>query len=159
MLSSLSGGHADNTVKLILAESAKTMESADGHFAPVTCLVISPDGSTLVTGSRDVTAILWCLHRIFDKVFYGRLEPSVLAPVASVVSFNSRIGSANINMDGRKIYIEGPLHVLQVRINELTCCCINVDLDFVVSCSRLGGVLLHSISRGHMIRKLPIDRV
>lgn len=155
----ITGGHADNTVKLILAENAKTLESAAGHCAPVTCLAISPDGSTLVTGSRDATAILWRLHRNSDKVFYGRLEPSVLAPAAAVGSSNSGTISANINMDGRKRYIEGPLHVLRGHIGELTCCCINADLDLVVSCSQLGGVLLHSISRGRLIRRLLIDRV
>lgn len=155
----ITGGHADNTVKLILAENAKTLESAAGHCAPVTCLAISPDGSTLVTGSRDATAILWRLHRSSDKVSYGRLEPSVLSPAGAVGSSNSGSTSANINMDGRKRYIEGPLHVLRGHIGELTCCCINADLDLAVSCSRLGGVLLHSISRGRLIRQLPIKRV
>lgn len=65
--------------------------------------------------------------------------------------------SANITMDGRKRYIEGPLHVLRGHISEVTCCCLNSDLDLVVSCSHLSGVLLHSIRTGRLIRRLEVN--
>ncbi|KAH9311229.1 hypothetical protein KI387_026264, partial [Taxus chinensis] len=138
----ITGGHADNSVKLILAENAKTLESAVGHCAPVTCLAVSPDGGTLVTGSRDASAILWRLHRNSGKALSSMSDSSV------------RSGTT---MDGRKRYIEGPLHVLRGHISEVTCCCLNSDLDLVVSCSRLGGVLLHSIRTGRLIRRLEVN--
>ncbi|XP_057852146.2 BEACH domain-containing protein C2 isoform X2 [Cryptomeria japonica] len=140
----LTGGHADNSIKLILAENAKTLESAAGHCAPVTCLAVSPDGSTLVTGSRDATAILWRLHRTSGNALSSMLD-------------SSGRNSANITMDGRKRYIEGPLHVLRGHISEVTCCCLNSDLDLVVSCSHLSGVLLHSIRTGRLIRRLEVN--
>ena len=57
------GGHADGSVKLISPDGAKTIESASGHLAPVTCLALSPDSNYLVTGSRDSTVILWRIHQ------------------------------------------------------------------------------------------------
>ena len=55
----LIGGHADNSIKLVSSDGAKTLETAFGHCAPVTCLALSPDNNFLVTGSRDCTVLLW----------------------------------------------------------------------------------------------------
>eukprot|EP01018_Ginkgo_biloba_P016129 Gb_14861 [translate_table: standard] len=157
----ITGGHADNSVKLILAENAKTLESASGHCAPVTCLALSPDGSTLVTGSRDATAILWRLHRSAGTISNSISDPPVLGTTAATTigPSNPESSSANLVIDGRKRHIEGPLHVLRGHIGELTCCCINADIDLVISSSCLGGVLLHSITRGRLIRRLAVNGV
>ncbi|XP_054794107.1 BEACH domain-containing protein C2-like [Prosopis cineraria] len=56
-------GHADNSIKLISSDGAKTLETACAHSAPVTCLGLSLDSKYLVTGSRDTTVILWRIHR------------------------------------------------------------------------------------------------
>ncbi|XP_073101635.1 BEACH domain-containing protein C2 [Elaeis guineensis] len=45
----ITGGHADNSVKLISSDGAKTIETAAGHCAPVTCLALSLDKSSSTT--------------------------------------------------------------------------------------------------------------
>ena len=41
--------------------SGRIQSALDGHEGAVTCLAVSPDGSTLVTGSADTTILVWNL--------------------------------------------------------------------------------------------------
>lgn len=152
-------------MKLVATDSARVIESAFGHCAPITCISLSPDGSTLLTGSRDCTAILWRVHGNAGAANMGissMSDPSLVAAAAAAAaagsSNSSEIGDSSGNLDGRRRRIEGPLHVLRGHIDELHTCCVNADLDLAVSSSRRKGVLLHSITRGRYLRRLPVDR-
>lgn len=158
---SIVGGHADNLLKVIATESALVVETASGHCAPITCLGLSPDGRTLVTGSKDSTAILW---HILGSSTNARLltDPTSVVEAAGVIApslATNDSGEASMSMiDFRRRHVEGPMFVLRGHVDELICCCVNNDLDLVVSSSRSRGVLLHSISRGRFLRRLPVDR-
>ncbi|XP_020531372.1 BEACH domain-containing protein C2 isoform X2 [Amborella trichopoda] len=147
----ITGGHADNTVKLISSDGAKTIESASGHCAPITCLSLSPDGNTLVTGSRDTTAIVWRMHRSSPSLSSTLADSSMNT---SSTSSPKSVGPTATYDHSRKHHIEGPMQVLRGHCSELVCCCINSDLGIVVSCSHDSGVLLHSIRRGRLMRRL-----
>jgi len=143
------GGHADNSIRIISADGAKTLETAVGHCAPVTCLALSSDSSYLVTGSRDTTVLLWRIHRMVTSLSANVSE----AP--STPTSTSSNALANIIADkSRRRHIEGPIHVLQGHLREVLCCCVSSDLGIVVSCSQSSDVLLHSIRRGRLIRRL-----
>ncbi|XP_058085876.1 BEACH domain-containing protein C2-like [Magnolia sinica] len=149
----ITGGHADNSVKLISSDGAKTIETAVGHCAPVTCLALSPDSNYLVTGSRDATVILWRIHRTSVSHSSNISEPSTTAatPTGSPLAG----GSLNSFTDAsRRRRVEGPIHVLRGHLREITCCYVNSDLGIVVSCSLSSDVLLHSTRRGRLIRRL-----
>lgn len=161
----LAGGHADYSLKVIATESARALENAYGHCAPITCLGLSPDGSTLVTGSRDATAILWNIlggSNIFKTGLPSRMsDPASVVEAAAVAGslLTSEGGEASASMvDFRRRHVEGPIHVLRGHVDELICCCVNGDLDLVVSSSRSRGVLLHSVIQGRFLRRLPVDR-
>lgn len=145
----VTGGHADNSIRIISADGAKTLETAVGHCAPVTCLALSSDSSYLVTGSRDTTVLLWRIHRVVTS-----LSADVLEAPGTPTSTSSN-ALANIIADKRRRRrIEGPIHVLRGHLREVFCCCISSDLGIVVSCSQSSDVLLHSIRRGSLIRRL-----
>ncbi|XP_029127974.1 BEACH domain-containing protein C2 [Cajanus cajan] len=142
----ITGGHADNSIRLISSDGAKTLETAYAHCAPVTCLGLSPDSNYLVTGSRDTTVLLWRIHR-------------ALASHSSVVSEHSSgtgtpSSTSNSLEKDRRRRIEGPMQVLRGHHSEILSCCVNSDLGIVVSCSHSSDVLLHSIRRGRLIRRL-----
>eukprot|EP00897_Mesotaenium_endlicherianum_P004357 jgi/Mesen1/394/ME000010S_10848 len=63
------GGHADCSLKLVATDSGKVLETANYHAAPVTCLALSSDGSTLVSGSQDCTLLIW-------RIYNGALSTS-----------------------------------------------------------------------------------
>ncbi|KAI9382029.1 hypothetical protein POPTR_014G072600v4 [Populus trichocarpa] len=149
----ITGGHADNSIKLLSADGAKTLETAVAHCAPVTCLALSPDSNYLVTGSRDTTVLLWKIHRAFTSSSSSMSEPSKVTDTGTPPASSSTTAT-NLAEKSRRCRIEGPIHVLRGHHREIMCCCVNSDLGIVVSCSQSSDVLLHSIRRGRLIRRL-----
>ncbi|WCJ22828.1 BEACH domain-containing protein C2 [Euphorbia peplus] len=149
----ITGGHVDSSIKLVSSDGAKTLETAAGHCAPVTCLALSPDSRYLVTGSRDSTVLLWMIHRGFPLHATNASESTPRASTGTPTSSSSALG--NILSDkNRSRRIEGPIHVLRGHQREILCCCVNSDLGIVVSASYSSDVLLHSVRRGRLIRRL-----
>ncbi|XVE77007.1 hypothetical protein DITRI_Ditri13aG0027300 [Diplodiscus trichospermus] len=147
----ITGGHADNSIKLISSDGAKTLEVAFGHCAPVVCLALSPDSNYLVTGSRDTTVLLWRIHSAFTSHSSSKPEPTAGAGTPTSASSGT---FANILADkSRKRRIEGPIHVLRGHQKEVHCCCVNSDLGIVVSCSHSSDLLLHFARRGRLLRR------
>ncbi|XP_061961570.1 BEACH domain-containing protein C2 [Populus nigra] len=149
----ITGGHADNSIKLLSADGAKTLETAVAHCAPVTCLALSPDSNYLVTGSRDTTVLLWKIHRAFTSSSSSMSEPSMFTDTGTPPASSSTTAT-NLAEKSRRCRIEGPIHVLRGHHREILCCCVNSDLGIVVSCSQSSDVLLHSVRRGRLIRRL-----
>ncbi|KAJ1562806.1 Neurobeachin-like protein 1, partial [Cladochytrium tenue] len=82
-----SAGHWDASFQVISNEGGgstlRTVDVVYGHHDIVTCLAVGEDGRTLVTGSRDATAIAWELftgtgdivvRQDTRRVFYGHDE-------------------------------------------------------------------------------------
>ncbi|KAK1364471.1 BEACH domain-containing protein C2 [Heracleum sosnowskyi] len=148
----ITGGHVDNSVRLVSPDGAKTLEIARGHCAPVTCLSLSPDSHYLVTGSRDATVLLWRIHRASASHSSSQSEVSTGSVESSSASGNH---TASILADkSRRRRFEGPVHVLRGHLGEILCCSVSSELGIVVSCSNSSDVLLHSIRRGRLIRRL-----
>ncbi|GLT84466.1 hypothetical protein SLE2022_026940 [Rubroshorea leprosula] len=148
----ITGGHADNSVKLLSSDGAKTLETAFGHCAPVTCIALSSDGKYLVTGSRDTTVLLWRIHSAFSSRSSSITEATAVPGTPTSTSSNTL---ANILAEkGKRRQIEGPIHVLRGHEGEILCCCVSSDLGIVVSCATSSDVLLHSIRRGRLIRRI-----
>lgn len=134
-------------------DGARILETASGHCAPVTCLALSPDSNYLVTGSRDATILLWRIHRassssssILDAPTGGPTPTSSTSTSSSLVDI--------LSGRNRRRRIEGPIHVLRGHRREITCCYVSSDLGVVVSCSHSSDVLLHSLRKGRLIRRL-----
>ncbi|KAB2002811.1 hypothetical protein ES319_D11G090400v1 [Gossypium barbadense] len=147
----ITGGHADNSIKLLSSDGAKTIEMAFGHSAPVTCLALSPDSNYLVTGSRDSTVILWRIHRAFTSRPSRTSEPT--AGTGTPTSTSSGTLANTLADKSRKHRIEGPIYVLRGHQREILCCCVSSDQGVAVSCSHSSDVLLHSIRRGRLMRR------
>lgn len=148
----LIGGHADNSIKLVSSDGAKTLETAFGHCAPVTCLALSPDNNFLVTGSRDCTVLLWRIHKSFTSRT-SVSEPSTGSGAPSSAN-NTNVANNTLANKGKKCRIEGPIQVLRGHRREIVSCCVSSDQGVVVSSSESSDVLLHSIRKGRLIRRL-----
>ncbi|KAI3495022.1 hypothetical protein L1887_37129 [Cichorium endivia] len=147
----ITGGHVDNSVRLISSDGAKTLEIARGHSAPVTCISLSPDSNYLVTGSRDTMVLVWRIHQSTapQKTSISESPTNSTTPTSTKTTNNTLLSS-----DNRKRRIEGPVQVIRGHFGEVICCCVDSDLGVVASCSDSSDVLLHSVSRGRLLRRL-----
>ncbi|KAF8108563.1 hypothetical protein N665_0108s0096 [Sinapis alba] len=136
----ITGGHVDNSIKLVSSDGAKTLETAFGHCGSVTCLALSSDSNFLVTGSRDTTLLLWKLHKGFSS--------------QTSESEQNKSSETPSSSNSKKRRIEGPIQVLHGHLREITCCCVSSEQGIVVSSSESSDVLLHSIRNGRLIRRL-----
>ena len=154
------GKHADNSVKMISPDGARTVETAFGHLAPVTCLALSADSNYLVTGSRDTTVILWRIRQVGSSHENNAPEPppsTPTTPTSPGATGSSSDSSPSKNLETyRRRRIEGPMHILRGHLGEVTCCSVSSDLGLVGSSSSVSGVLLHSLRTGRLIKKLDV---
>ncbi|XP_048634258.1 BEACH domain-containing protein C1-like [Brassica napus] len=142
----ITGGHVDNSIKLVSSDGAKTLETAFSHCAPVTCLALSPDSNFLVTGSRDTTLLMWRFHK--------GLTSQTSESQQTKISETPSSASNTLANKAKKRRIEGPIQVLHGHLREVTCCCVSSDHGIVVSSSASRDVLVHSIRKGRLIRRL-----
>ena len=140
------GGHVDNSIKLVSSDGAKTLETAFGHCSPVTCLALSPDSNFLVTGSRDTTLLMWRFHK--------GLTSQTSESQQTKTSETPSSASNTLMNKAKKRRIEGPIQVLHGHLREVTCCCVSSDHGIVVSSTESTDVLVHSIRKGRLIRRI-----
>ncbi|OEL16682.1 BEACH domain-containing protein C2 [Dichanthelium oligosanthes] len=153
----ITGGHVDGSLKLISPDGAKTIETASGHLAPVTCLALSSDSNYLVTGSRDTTVILWRIHRTGSSHKKNSPEPPPpTTPTTPRSPLSNSTSSVSSLSETKRRRIEGPMHVMRGHLGEVTCCSVSPDLGLVASSSNTSGVLLHSLRTGRLIRRLVV---
>ncbi|KAI3829204.1 hypothetical protein L1987_03321 [Smallanthus sonchifolius] len=148
----ITGGHVDNSIRLVSPNGAKTLEVAKGHCAPVTCLSLSPDSKYLVSGSRDTMVLVWRIHRSprfrscsMSEPPNGTITPTSVSATTAASCFLDKI---------RRRRIEGPIQVIRGHLGEIVDCCVDSDLGAVASCSYASDVLIHSVSRGRLLKKL-----
>lgn len=148
----LLGGHVDNSIRLVSPDGAKTLEIAKGHCAPVTCLSLSPDGKYLVSGSRDTTVLVWRIHRS-PRFRSGNMSEPPIGTITPTSVSATTAASCFIDKTNRR-RIEGPIQVIRGHLGEIIDCCVNSDLGAVASCSYFSDVLVHSVSKGRLLRKI-----
>ena len=145
---------------MISPDGARTVETAFGHLAPVSCLALSADSNYLVTGSRDTTVILWRIRQVGSSHEKNAPEPppsTPTTPTSPGATGSSSDSSPSKNLETyRRRRIEGPMHILRGHLGEVTCCSVSSDLGLVASSSSVSGVLLHSLRTGRLIKKLDV---
>ncbi|XP_071685759.1 BEACH domain-containing protein C2-like isoform X2 [Rutidosis leptorrhynchoides] len=147
----ITGGHVDNSIRLVLPDGAKTLEIARGHCAPVTCLSLSLDSKYLVSGSRDTTVLVWRIHQSPRFMSGNTSEPPTGTVTPTSVSATTA-ASCFIDKTKRR-RIEGPVQVIRGHLGEIVDCCVDSDLGAVASCSYISDVLVHSVNKGRLLRR------
>ncbi|CAG8463161.1 6634_t:CDS:10 [Paraglomus brasilianum] len=123
----ISCGHWNNTVKITLAGTGKTIDSLSGHEDIVTAVAMSEDGKTLVTGSRSSKVLSWDVHVTSDNEF--------------------------LFVDKKK-----PVHAFYGHDDEITCVAANAEHDVLLSGSKDGTCIVHSLRNAQYVRTLcPFD--
>ncbi|XP_050939531.1 BEACH domain-containing protein B isoform X3 [Cucumis melo] len=131
----VSCGNWDNSFHIISVADGRLLQSIRQHSDVVSCAAVTSDGSILATGSYDTTVMVW-------KVLRGR-------------STEKRARSTQ-SESPRKDYViaETPFHVLCGHDDIITCLYVSVELDIVISGSKDGTCIFHTLREGRYIRSL-----
>ncbi|KAF0852430.1 conserved mitochondrial BEACH domain-containing protein [Andalucia godoyi] len=180
---SFSAGHWDGSFKCAVVVSGQLVQSMWRHRDLVTCLSVSRDSRTLVTGSRDTTVMVWdifptatssnstssssqSLSNASIAANSGMATPAASTSTMGAVSLagvTSQSLIASSYNHSKHTYGYGvsslpisqfPRHVLFGHDMEVTCVAVNEELDLVVSGSEDGSLMLHSLIKGRYIRSL-----
>ncbi|XP_031393123.1 BEACH domain-containing protein B isoform X2 [Punica granatum] len=131
----ISCGNWENSFQVISLNDGRMVQSIRQHKDVVSCVAVTSDGSILATGSYDTTVMVW-------EVIRAR------APEKRVR--NSQSDSH------RKDYVvsETPFHILCGHDDIITCLFISVELDIVISGSKDGTCIFHTLREGRYVRSL-----
>lgn len=131
----ISCGNWENSFQVMSLSDGRVVQTIRQHKDLVSCLAVSSDGSTLATGSYDTTVMVWHAYR-------GR--PGEKRP-------------RNVQTEtSRKDYviIESPFHILCGHDDIITCLFVSVELDIVISGSKDGTCIFHTLREGRYVRSI-----
>ncbi|KNA15279.1 hypothetical protein SOVF_099670 isoform A [Spinacia oleracea] len=131
----ISCGNWDNSFQVVSLSDGKVVQSIRRHKDVVSSVAVSSEGSILATGSYDTTVMVWEVIR--SKTSEKRVRTSQSEIV-------------------RKDYIisETPFHILCGHDDIITCLYVSMDLDIVISGSKDGTCVFHTLREGRYVRSL-----
>lgn len=162
----ISCGHWDNSFKVSNVENGKQMQHVLGHKDVVTCVALSHDERTLVTGSRDTTVMVWGVgarpsapHRVEAEplhILAGHNEEVTCVALntdVDLVVSGSRDGSCIINSPSRGTYVRSLYHPKGVPISRIL---LSRLCSILVYTQEDNTLWLWSVN-GQLLRQAPLD--
>ncbi|KAI4337584.1 hypothetical protein L6164_015981 [Bauhinia variegata] len=131
----ISCGNWENSFQVISLNDGRMVQSIRQHKDVVSCVAVTSDGSILATGSYDTTVMVW-------EVFHGRIS-------------EKRIRNSHSELP-RKSYVvaETPCHILCGHDDIITCLYVSLELDIIISGSKDGTCVFHTLRKGRYVRSL-----
>nr|CAD1832089.1 unnamed protein product [Ananas comosus var. bracteatus] len=131
----VSCGNWENSFQIISLNDGRIVQSIRQHKDVVSCVAVSSDGSILATGSYDTTVMVWHAYR-------GR---------------STEKKSRNAQSDSTTkdhVIAESPSRILCGHDDIITCLFISTELDLVISGSKDGTCIFHTLRKGTYIRSI-----
>nr|KJB29367.1 hypothetical protein B456_005G097000 [Gossypium raimondii]KJB29368.1 hypothetical protein B456_005G097000 [Gossypium raimondii] len=126
----ISCGNWENSFQVISLSDGRMVQSVRHHKDVVSCVAVTADGSILATGSHDTTVMVWEVLRV-------------------------RIPEKRVrNMQTDCVIAETPFHILCGHDDIITCLYVSVELDIVISGSKDGTCVFHTLRDGRYVRSL-----
>ncbi|XBI45636.1 hypothetical protein VPH35_110081 [Triticum aestivum] len=128
-------GNWENSFQIISLSDGRIVQSIRQHKDVVSCVAVSSDGSVIATGSYDTTIMIW-------HAFRGR-------------SNDKRSKSASNDLSTKDhVIIENPFHILCGHDDIITCLFVSTELDIVISGSKDGTCIFHTLREGTYVRSI-----
>ncbi|CAN1849491.1 BEACH domain-containing protein B, partial [Linum perenne] len=131
----ISCGNWENSFQVISLNDGRTVQSIRQHKDVVSCVAVSADNTILATGSYDTTVMVW-------EVVRARAHDKKVRNVQTDVP--------------RRDYViaQTPFHILCGHDDIITCLYVSVELDIVISGSKDGTCIFHTLREGRYVRSL-----
>ncbi|XP_010474048.1 PREDICTED: BEACH domain-containing protein B-like [Camelina sativa] len=131
----VSCGNWENSFHVISLSDGRVVQSIRHHKDVVSCVAVTADSSILATGSYDTTVMVW------DVIRMRTPEKRVRNTQADVMRKDIVLADA-------------PSHILCGHDDIITCLYVSTDLDIVISGSKDGTCVFHTLREGRYIRSL-----
>lgn len=131
----VSCGNWENSFQLIALNDGRLVQSVRHHKDVVSCVSVTSDGSILATGSYDTTVMVWEVLRV-------RAPEKRLRHVLPEFHRKDCVIS------------DTPFHILCGHDDVITCLYASVELDVVISGSKDGTCVFHTLRKGRYLRSL-----
>ncbi|KAK6245788.1 hypothetical protein SCA6_008878 [Theobroma cacao] len=131
----ISCGNWENSFQVISLSDGRMVQSIRQHKDVVSCVAVTADGSILATGSYDTTVMVWEVLR-------------VRVPEKRVRNLQTEVPRKDC------IIAETPFHILCGHDDIITCLYVSVELDVVISGSKDGTCVFHTLRDGRYVRSL-----
>ena len=105
-------------------DDGRLLQSVRQHKDIVTCVAVSSDGGTAVSGSRDTTVVIWDVVAA-ERNSKGKQKGPTALPMRDT-----------------------PRHVLSGHTDAVVCVALSTELDVVISGSADGVLLFHTLLNG-----------
>ncbi|CAI8599125.1 unnamed protein product [Vicia faba] len=130
----ISCGNWENSFQVISLSDGRMVQSIRQHKDVVSCIAVTSDGSILATGSYDTTVMVW-------EVFRGKTEKRIRNSQSELPRKNT-------------VIIETPCHILCGHDDIITCLYVSHELDIIISGSKDGTCVFHTLREGRYVRSL-----
>ncbi|KAF6143571.1 hypothetical protein GIB67_029740 [Kingdonia uniflora] len=131
----ISCGNWENSFQIISLSDGRTVQTIRQHKDVVSCVAVTSDGSIIATGSYDTTVMVWEVCRV---------RPT-----------EKKIRNAQTELLRKDYVISGtPFHILCGHDDIITCVFVSIELDIVISGSKDGTCIFHTLREGSYIRSL-----
>ncbi|KAK4276908.1 hypothetical protein QN277_015003 [Acacia crassicarpa] len=131
----ISCGNWENSFQVISLNDGRMVQSIRQHKDIVSCVGVTSDGSILATGSYDTTVMVW-------EVFRGRTS-------------EKRIRNSQSELPRKNyVIVETPCHILCGHDDIITCLHVSLELDIIISGSKDGTCVFHTLREGRYVRSL-----
>ncbi|KAM7514487.1 hypothetical protein LguiA_004070 [Lonicera macranthoides] len=131
----ISCGNWENSFQVSSLNDGRMLQSIRQHKDVVSCVAVTSDGSILATGSYDTTVMVWEVLRVRNPDKRVRSTPTEMPRKGYVIS-------------------ETPFHILCGHDDIITCLYISVELDIVISGSKDGTCVFHTLREGRYVRSI-----
>ncbi|KAG9440194.1 hypothetical protein H6P81_020359 [Aristolochia fimbriata] len=133
----ISCGNWENSFQVISLSDGRMVQNIRQHKDVVSCIAVSSDGSVLATGSHDTTIMVWEVSRLRATEKRVRNSQGEIPRKDCVI-------------------IENPFHILCGHDDIITCLFVSVELDIVISGSKDGTCIFHTLREGRYVRSIEL---
>ncbi|KAL9310011.1 BEACH domain-containing protein B [Arabidopsis thaliana] len=131
----VSCGNWENSFHVISLTDGRVVQSIRHHKDVVSCVAVTADSTILATGSYDTTVMVWDILRM-------------RTPEKRVRNTHAEVLRKDI------VIADAPSHILCGHDDIITCLYVSTDLDIVISGSKDGTCVFHTLREGRYIRSL-----
>ncbi|KAI4388687.1 hypothetical protein MLD38_000993 [Melastoma candidum] len=131
----VSCGNWENSFQLTSLNDGRMVQCIRQHKDVVSCVAVTAEGNVIATGSHDTTVMVW-------EVYHVKAHDKRIRTLQGDTSWKETVVA------------ETPIHIFCGHDDIITCLYISMELDIVISGSKDGTCIFHTLREGRYVRSI-----